>query len=256
MWPLKKSGKNNLLQVPVNQGFKDIITYWNGQTQKPSEESAFKSLMEFASNTNIANNIVRREVVDAMTRQVNNDACLPFKENNISLNPTLFATDYDLGKSGMAYHDADSAEYWVSAGTRTKWNEGGQYRNDGVDIETCTDSISNGYQVGWILDGEWLQYTLFTDKSSSYDIHIRSASQSIPGELQLFINGNSSGNILTLPVTGSYSNWQTSAIKSVKLTAGMNRIRLMAVKGGFNLNYLQFVPTDNTAMINLKETSN
>ncbi|HPH84582.1 MAG TPA: cellulase family glycosylhydrolase [Ferruginibacter sp.] len=256
MWPLKKSGKNNLLQVPVNQGFKDIIAYWNGQTQKPSEESAFKSLMEFARNTNIANNIVRREVIDAMTRQVTNDECLSFQPNKINVTPTLFASDYDLGRSGMAYHDADSAEYWVSAGTRTKWNEGGHYRNDGVDIETCTDSLSNGFQVGWIVDGEWLQYTLYTDKASTYDLHIRSASQSATGELQLFVNGSATETKLTLPATGSFNTWQTSTMKSVKLNAGMNRVRVMAVKGGFNLNYFQFIPTDNTAMINLKESIN
>ena len=35
-------------------------------------------------------------------------------------------------------------------------NERHSYRNDGVDIESCTDSLTNGFNVGWIEDGEWI----------------------------------------------------------------------------------------------------
>ena len=95
-----------------------------------------------------------------MMRQVRSEIAIPFKENIIKPNTILFAADYDMGRSGIAYHDQDSAEYWVSTSKRTPWNSGGKYRNDGVDIEQCKDVITNGYDVGWIQTGEWLQYTI------------------------------------------------------------------------------------------------
>jgi len=39
-------------------------------------------------------------------------------------------------------------------------NVGGQYRPDeGVDIEKTSDT-GGGYNVGWISEGEWLEYTI------------------------------------------------------------------------------------------------
>ena len=100
--------------------------------------------MEFANNTSTKNNIFQEGVTDAMVRQVKNESAIPFKPNIIKDNAIIFASDYDIGRSGIAYHDVDSADYWVSATTKTKWNEGAQYRNDGVDIGTCLDTKTNG----------------------------------------------------------------------------------------------------------------
>ena len=47
--------------------------------------------------------------------------------------------DYDLGKSGFAYYDLDSADYNLSAGSFQAWNRM-EIQNDGVDIETNNDS--------------------------------------------------------------------------------------------------------------------
>ncbi|MEO7047090.1 MAG: cellulase family glycosylhydrolase, partial [Ferruginibacter sp.] len=155
MWPLKKSGLNNLLQVKINPGFQQIINYWKGLGKKPTKEEAIEGLMQFAKNTKTENNIVHRDVVDAMMRQVKNDTALPFKKNMIAPKAIVFAVDYDMGRSGVAYHDKDSADYWVATTKKTPWNTGGKYRNDGVDIKSCTDAVSNGYNVSWIEPGEW-----------------------------------------------------------------------------------------------------
>ncbi|MEO8769228.1 MAG: cellulase family glycosylhydrolase [Ferruginibacter sp.] len=250
MWPLKKSGINNPFLVKINPGFQDIINYWKGIAPKPDEKTAYKSLMEFATNTRTKNNIFQEGVTDAMVRQVKNETSIPFKENIIKPNAIIFASDYDIGRSGIAYHDVDSADYWVSVTTKTKWNEGGQYRNDGVDIETCLDTKTNGYNVGWIADGEWMQYSLYTNTDVTYDINIRSASKTNAGEIKLLLNDNEATGITTLPPTGDYQKWQTSTIRTVKFSKGWNRIRVLAVKGGFNLNYFQFIPIDSSVKSN------
>lgn len=250
MWPLKKTGLNNPFQVKINDGYQKIIDYWKGKAPKPTAAEAFASLMEFAKNTNSKNNIVHRDVADAMMRQVNSGIALPFKENIIKPNAILFAADYDIGRSGVAYHDVDSAEYWVSTNKRTPWNTGGQYRNDGVDIEKCKDVITNGYNVGWIQTGEWLQYTIDVTRDELFDINIRATAPKDSSGLRILLNGEFvSGNVL-VPYSAEPQNWKTITIKNVKLTKGWNRLTVLATAGGFNLNYFQFTQTGNTAQKN------
>ncbi len=58
MWPLKKAGLNNMLQIPINPGFEAIINYWKDKGPRPSAEEARAALAQFAENANIKNNIV------------------------------------------------------------------------------------------------------------------------------------------------------------------------------------------------------
>jgi hypothetical protein len=250
MWPLKKAGLNNPFQIKINDGFQQIINYWNDKGPKPSPSQAFAGLMELAKNTNSKNNIVHHDVADAMMRQVNSAISLPFKENIIKPNTILFATDYDMGRSGIAYHDQDSAEYWVSTSKRTPWNTGGQYRNDGVDIEQCKDVVTNGYNVGWIQTGEWLQYTIDASADELFDISVRVVSTQKSSGLKLLVNDESASSNVIIPQSGDLQNWRTITIKNVRLTKGWNRLRMLATAGGFNLNYFQFKSTDNTAKKN------
>ncbi len=251
MWPLKKSGLNNPLQVRIDAGMQQVLDYWDGKAPRPTATEAFKSLMQFAGNTNAKNNIVHRDVADAMTRQVRSADPLPFKTNIIIDKTILFAADYDIGRSGVAYHDTDSAEYWVSTNVRTPWNSGFQYRNDGVDIEQCKDAVTNGYNVGWIQTGEWLQYSIYCAEDGSYDINIRTAAKENGGQLKLLINDATASDDIVLPQTGATQTWKTNTIKDIKLTKGWNRLRVLATKGGFNLNYLQFMAAGNTIKTNL-----
>ena len=249
MWPLKKAGLNNPFEIKINEGFQKIIDYWKGKAAKPSPAEAFVSLMELARNTNSKNNIVHRDVPDAMMRQVTSSAALPFKDNVIAPNAILFAADYDMGRGGVAYHDMDSAEYWVSTSKKTPWNSGGQYRNDGVDIERCKDVITNGYDVAWIQTGEWLQYTVNVSTPGSFDVHIRASSKQKSSGLRILVDGASATPDIVIPQSDG-QNWKTITIKNVKFNKGWNRLRVMATVGGFNLNYLQFLLTENTTTKN------
>jgi hypothetical protein len=241
MWPLKKSGNNNPLEVTMNKGFLDIIDYWKGKSPKPKEEIAFNSLMEFARNTQCSRNIVQRGVIDAVTRQTKNDETIPFGSNNITNGTIIYAADYDYGRIGIAYQDSDSADYWVSTSSGTKWNEGEQYRNDAVDIKKCNDHPTNGYCVGWIKDGEWLQYSVYASKDAQFDLNVRYRAVSTAA-FTCIVNNKQAGvsQQLTPAIDDS---WQVSSLKSISLHKGWNAIKILAVKGGFELNYLQFNPS-------------
>jgi endoglucanase len=248
-WPLKKAGINNPLQVKLNEGYKKIIAYWKGEGGKPTEAAASEAFMQLAADVKISNNIVHHDVVDAMIRQVKSVSLSPYHDNILPKSTVLFATDFDLGRIHHAYYDIDSGNYWVSTNKRSDWNKGWEYRNDGVDIETCTDSLTNGYSVGWTEDGEWLHYTVMAQTGGTYNITLRYASPVKEGKAQFMIN-NIPSAMIGLEVTGSYTSWQTSATVPVKFEKGSNSIKLYIHKGGFNLNYIQFVYQDNTANIN------
>jgi len=249
-WPLKKSGINNPLEVKINDGYRKIIDYWKGKGEKPTKEEAAKALLQFAEDVKISNNILHRDVIDAMNRQLSSTEVIPFKKNRVANQSIIYVVDYDMGRINYAYFDVDSGNYWVSSGTRTDWNKGWHYRNDGVDIETCKDSITNGYNVAWTEDGEWLHYTIFAEHAGTYNITLRYTSPS-GGRIQYVINDVPSA-IIDLPSTVSFNKWQSANSTTAQFQKGTNTIKLLILKGGINLNYMQFIYQSTTANINNK----
>jgi hypothetical protein len=239
-WPLKKFGLNNPLQIKQNNGYKQLISYWKGQSPKPSQADAFTALMQLTEDIKAENNNMHKDVIDAMFRQVNSFETIPFKQHIIKPNTIVFAVDYDLGRNHFAYMDNDSADYHVSTGKRTAGNRGGQYRNDGVDIEACTDSLTNGFNVGWIEDGEWLQYTINVEKTDLYNLNIRIASGH-ESNIQILVNDVAVVENISLKEGAGDKDWETTTVTNIHLTKGISRFKIFIVKGDFKLNYFEFI---------------
>jgi endoglucanase len=235
-WPLKKLGANNPLQVNLDSNYIQLVRHWRGEGPHPGAENAFAGLMQHARNTHITNTIYHKDVIDAMFRQTRSDEVLPFASHTISNNSIVFAVDYDLGRNGFAYSDKDTANYWVSSGTRSDWNRGRVYRNDGVDIERINDTRSNGFGVTATEAGEWLQYTINVPEAGTYNIIFRTRAQDSSGNLGLSIN-HQHGRGAVVPQS---TRWQNTTVRNVSLKQGTNIIRVIVDKGGFDLNYLKF----------------
>jgi endoglucanase len=235
-WPMKKLGINNPLHVKANEGYQKIISYWKSEAGKPSQQEAVNALMQLAEDVKIENNIYKKDVIDAMFRQVTSDQTLSFKENIISRNGTiLFAVDYDLGRNRFAYFDNDTANYRVSTNENIIWNKGRAYRNDGADIKSCTDNITNGYCISWFEEGEWLQYTVTVEAEGKYDFHTRYAADSI-GAIKITINNAKSYNSI---LKKSSSEWNSNYVQGISLKKGRNTIRISVNEGSVGLNYLE-----------------
>ena len=238
-WPIKKMGLNCPLEVKVYPGFQDIINYWKGNASQPTVPVAFNSLMQQVENLKTENCIYHKDFIDAMFRQVQTNATVPFKSHLAT--DIIYATDYDLGPNNAAYYDLDTSDFHVSTGNYTAWNQGWQYRNDGVDIEACTDATSNGYNIGWTQTGEWMQYTVQVPSTGLYDLKIRTAGGA--GQLLVKANGTDISPAINIPTSGGSQIWQTIMVSGINLTAGTNTLRLQIQAGGFNINYFQFVAT-------------
>lgn len=152
----------------------------------------------------------------------------PFGGVRIALPGKIEAEHYDLGGQGVAYNDVTTA------------NEGGAYRTDAVDVQATTDA-GGGYNVGYIADGEWLEYSVTVANTAAYDIAFRTASTG-GGTIRLEVDGVDVTGSVALPNTTGWQVWATTTRTNINLTAGQHIVRVFAVTGGFNLNFVNVTP--------------
>ncbi len=214
-WPLKKLGNNNPLQIKSNSAYDSLVNYWNGKFSSPPAH-VYDALMELAEQTKCENNIVHRDVIDAMIRQPFSNDTIPFKANKISDGTVINAVDYDLGANGSAYYDMDTANYRISTGKESTGNRGRTYRNDGVDI--YEDSVQKGScYVGHTEDGEWLQYTIDVLEAGSYNLKISVSAVNGAGALSVSAGSGGGQQTISIPSTGGNNSWKTIIVKNIPI---------------------------------------
>jgi len=133
--------------------------------------------------------------------------------------------------------EAEDYDAYVDTDIR---NIGGQYREDGVDIQSTSD-IGGGFNVGWIRDGEWLEYTVSL-QAGTYDLIARLASRRGGGEFDVRV-GEQTLEPASVDSTGDWQSWVNQDLGSVEIpTQGNYTIRVNISSGSFNLNWLRFDP--------------
>jgi aryl-phospho-beta-D-glucosidase BglC (GH1 family) len=239
-WPLKKIGVNNPLEIPTNPEYEKLVQYLNGHAEKPSAAEVSKGLMALAESAKLENNIVHRDVIDAMIRQPHDDSTRPYKAITVGDNTVVPAVDYDLGRNGFAYFDLDTADYHVATGKYTAGNRGRVYRNDGVDI-AVDSTAKDKYYVNYIEDGEWLQYSLQVPKTGNYQLKLNTASIHGKGKLSVYVNGKLVAAKVPVPNTGSWFDFKTFDVKRIPLKAGKQVVKIVSDSGGYNFSHLQLI---------------
>ncbi|MFT7559023.1 MAG: beta-glucanase (GH16 family), partial [Flavobacteriales bacterium] len=140
----------------------------------------------------------------------------------------LEVENYDEECDGVkAYSDAEPE------------NQGGDYRSDGVDIQTTTDA-GGGFNLGWLDEGEWLSYTVDVAEAGKYDVSFRAASDGNVSSAHLSLNGQAIGSVANFKNTGSWQSFRSVSGGSVELPVGQHTLTLHIDTGGFNLNYIEF----------------
>lgn len=248
-WPMKKiESIAGPLFIEKTPEYQTLLNYWGGSGAQPGAAYAKAALMEMAERFKLENCKVQRDVLDAMFRQVYDDEAIPYHIQTIP--GVVHPTDFDLGAVGAAYHDLDLANYNVSTGNYTAWNQGWAYRNDGVDIEPSNDNVNtNGYHIGWIAAGEWMQYSVGVAESALYDVQVRVASGQTGGKFHLAVGEADISGLVPVPSTGGWQNWQTLTISNVVLDTSDKKLRFYADAPGFNLGSLNFIQKAATTTI-------
>lgn len=142
---------------------------------------------------------------------------------------TIQAEDYDA--SATSFNDVDNI------------NTGGEYRNEGVDIETCSNG---GYNVTSIENGENLSYTIDNIPAGVYDVSFAVAASAPIKDSKIYISIPPVYDFIDIPVTGGDQIWQTVTLSNVELSGGENQVmRLNFWGGNFNLDHITFTPVAN-----------
>src|SRR2546421_3765710 len=158
----------------------------------------------------------------------------PFLGSPFNVNTTIQAEDFDKGGQGVAYNDFDAT------------NNGGKYRpTEAVDIESTTDT-GGGYDVGWTMPGEWVEYTINVPTAGAYTIQTRVASPKTGGSIHYEIDGQNVSRSISVPNTGGFQNFTTITSNLGTLSAGNHVLRLAinpSPNGGgvANINWMKIV---------------
>lgn len=147
------------------------------------------------------------------------------------------AEDYDTGGEDKAYNDT------------TAGNNGGVYRTtENVDVETTGDS-SGAYNLGWLANGEWTEYTVRVTHAGTYTVNVRVASAQTTNSFGLSLAGADLAGTWTFPSTGGIQTWTTIS-KTVTLVPGQQVLRLSPLSSGFKVNWIEFVPAASGSIAN------
>ncbi len=151
----------------------------------------------------------------------------PTPNNPAPLPGTVQAENYDTGGEGIAYHDTTPGNIC---------NPAANHRGDDVDLQSCTDG-GNGYNVGYIAAGEWLEYTVMVTGGGYYDFDVRCASLQ-NGAFHIEMNGATVVDHRGFTSTGGSQTWKTITVPRVYLSSGQKVMRFYAENSNFNLNYI------------------
>ena len=151
----------------------------------------------------------------------------PFNGTAIPIPGVLEVEEYDNGGEGLAYHDADPVN--IPAGFRL---------DEGVDI----GAFGNGYILGYVERGEWIEYTVNVAQSGAYIIKADVASEQANGTCNVTFDKNNASANFTAPNTGQWTAFEEITANSIiDLEAGIQQMRLNITNGTpFNMDNLTF----------------
>jgi hypothetical protein len=142
---------------------------------------------------------------------------------------------FDNGPQFTAYYDTTPA------------NEGGAFRNTMVDIE---NSVVGGYNVGWLVRGEWMSYTVNVAESGVYRVDWRVASAAPGGQVMLLMDNVLLVGPVAVPVTGGWQSFVTATDSAlVSITAGTRVFKVFVWSAGFNLDYFDLVKVSSSTSV-------
>jgi len=184
-------------------------------------------------NYDYNDNVFLVEGIEPASRTPFNDAGTPWVVDDDS-GLTLDAALFDEGAPYLTYEDSSEDQL------------GSDFREEGVDIR------GDGDAIGWVEDGEWVEYTLNVEEAGVYDLSFLSALGTQSGDARsitaTFDSGAGVYAVADIDV-GSTGGWDTflpTDSQSVLLEAGVQTLRLTFNGGSQNLESFSLMPAEQT----------
>ncbi|MEL0455313.1 glycosyl hydrolase [Flavobacteriaceae bacterium SZ-1-7] len=156
---------------------------------------------------------------------------VPYSGTPSTIPGTIETGHYDIFEGGsgqnIAYFDASIG------------NNGDFRTSEDVDAVSV---VYEGDTVGWISNGEWMEYTIDVETTGCYNVDIRYASGNTGGGGPIYfeIDNVKVSSDIVFSYTGDWGNWSTKSVSNIDLTAGVHILRLVADGGEINLGRIIF----------------
>jgi len=116
----------------------------------------------------------------------------------------------------------------------------------GVQSENTSDA-GGGLNLGWIDNGDWMDYSVNVATSGTYTLRFRVAAGSWGAQFQVKRSDGTVLSTVNVPHTGGWQNWQTVSV-IVNLNAGTQTIRLQSTTwNGWNINWWELASGSSTS---------
>ncbi|WP_251978440.1 carbohydrate-binding protein [Salinicola avicenniae] len=184
-------------------------------------------------NYDYNDNVYLIEGIEPATRTPFNESGTPWSVGDNGL--TLDAALYDEGAPYVTYEDSSETQL------------GSNFREGGVDI------MGNGDAIGWIANGEWVEYTLDIEEAGVYSLSFLSSLGEQTGNPRsitaAFYSASGAYETATVDVgyTGGWSTFNETGSQNVELEAGVQTLRLTFNGGAQNLESFTLSPSSQTA---------
>lgn len=152
--------------------------------------------------------------------------------------------NFRCGGAGVAFFEAAS-----SGGPGSV-----DYRSDvgieGPDLENTSDA-GGGFNVGWVGNGEWIEYEVVSTQTVAHSFVIRNASISSSNpRIRVTVSQGAlqfNSQVFTLGPTNGWQDWTNDTIGPISLFNGTNIVRITMETGLGNYNYFDIQPYAPTA---------
>jgi len=233
-WPVKKSRTNNIFKVTTPESYYQLLRAWeNGESL--SAEQTFQAVMEYSKAHRHENTTVAPDVIHALIHNQDTTATKAFGFHQV--NEWISFVHYDLGRDGYAYKDRLSQNIHDEQGQWKVWNEGRQYRNDGVDI----GGVPDRYYVSWTEPGEWLQFTIQVPKASEYALELETKGIASIIKLEIVDEIQLDEIAINTDPDITPTEWSSTTVQGIELPAGEQKIRFHIQEGAPDLRAFRLV---------------
>lgn len=107
----------------------------------------------------------------------------------------------------------------------------------GINTENTQDT-GGGLNIGWINDGDWMDYTVNVATTGIYTFGFRVAKGYGDGTIEVKSATGAVLGSVVLPYTGGWQGWATAKV-FIPLTAGQQTLRIYAKHGDWNFNWFE-----------------
>jgi beta-xylosidase len=153
----------------------------------------------------------------------------PYKEKIAVIPGKIEAENYDVGRQNQSYYDMDFE------------NQGGKYREDGVDVTLLDpDDELKGYAVGYTNAGEWLEYTVNVKKAGKYAVQANVSSGADNSSFRLFVDDKPITDTIAVPNGGSWDIYDLLSAKTTEISTGEHVLKIAITGSLVNIDYVEF----------------